>query len=223
MIELSGLRYRNIRIDSLTIPPGIISVIGPNGSGKTTLLRLCSGIAVPETGMILINGKPSRETDVGWVNEFPDKNILFSRVSDELASAPRFSHQPCAETDSAVKNIAHQMNIAHLLDRTIKELSGGEKILVALASALVQHPKILVLDEYDSHLDETRCLQIEELIRTSGVPYVIRCTQQMETAARGDLLLVMEDGRVTLSGKPVQVFASLDQTPFYPMSWRCKV
>ncbi len=223
MIELAGLSYRMIRIDSLTIPPGITSVIGPNGSGKTTLLRLCSGIAVPENGMIHIDGKTPRETDVGWVNEFPDKNILFSRVSDEIASALRFSHVPCDETDRAVKTIARQMNITHLLDRTIKELSGGEKVLVALASALVQHPKILVLDEYDSHLDETRCLQIEELIRTSGVPYVIRCTQQMETASRGDLLLVMEDGKVTLSGNPARVFASLVQTPFYPMSWRCRI
>lgn len=223
MIKLSGIRYRIIRIDALAIPPGITSVIGPNGSGKTTLLRLCSGIALPETGMIRIDGKTPRETDVGWVNEFPDKNILFSRVSDEIASALRFSHQPCADTARAVKTIAHQMNITHLLDRTIKELSGGEKILVALASALVQRPKILVLDEYDSHLDETRCLQIEELIRTSGVPYVIRCTQQMETAARGDLLLVMEGGRVTFYGNPVNVFESLVQTPFYPMSWRCNV
>ncbi len=223
MIELSGLIYRNIRIDSLIIPPGITSVIGPNGSGKTTLLRLCSGITVPEAGVILIDGKTPRDTDVGWVNEFPDKNILFSRVSNEIASALHFSHVPCDETDRAVKTIAHQMNITHFLDRTIKELSGGEKVLVALASALVHHPKILVLDEYDSHLDETRCLQIEELILTSGVPYVIRCTQQMETAARGDLLLVMEDGRVTLSGNPVRVFTSLVQTPFYPMSWRCKI
>lgn len=223
MIELSGLRYRMIRIDSLTISPGITSVIGPNGSGKTTLLRLCSGIAVPETGMIQIDGKTPRETDVGWVNEFPDKNILFSRVSDEIASALRFSHTPCDETDRAVKTIAHQMNITRLLDRTIKELSGGEKVLVALASALVRRPKILVLDEYDSHLDYKRCLRIEELIRACGVPYVIRCTQQMETAARGDLLIFMEYGRVTFSGNPVKVFASLDQTPFYPMSWRCRV
>jgi len=223
MIELSRLRYRMIRIDALTIPPGITSVIGPNGSGKTTLLRLCSGIALPEAGVIHINGKTPRETDVGWVNEFPDKNILFSQVFNEIASALRFSHQPCAATDRAVKTIARQMNITHLLDRTIKELSGGEKVLVALASALVQHPKILVLDEYDSHLDEIRCLRIEELIRTSGVPYVIRCTQQMETAARGDLLLVMEGGRVTHSGNPAEVFASLVQTPFYPMSWRCNV
>jgi energy-coupling factor transport system ATP-binding protein len=223
MIELSGLIYRNIRIDSLTIPPGITSVIGPNGSGKTTLLRLCSGIAQPEAGVIHIDGKTPRETDVGWVNEFPDKNILFSRVSDEIASALRFSHVPCDETDRAVKTIAYQMNITRLLDRTIKELSGGEKILVALASALVQRPKILVLDEYDSHLDETRCLQIEELMRTCRVPYIIRCTQQMETAARGNHLLVMDDGQVTLSGNPARVFASLVQTPFYPMSWRCNV
>jgi energy-coupling factor transport system ATP-binding protein len=223
MIELSRLQYRNIGIDSLTIPPGITSVIGPNGSGKTRFLRLCSGIAEPDAGVIQINGKTPRETDVGWVNEFPDKNILFSCVSDEIASALRFSHQPFGETVTTVNTIARLMNITHLLDRTIKDLSGGEKILIALASALVQHPKILVLDEYDSHLDETRCLEIERVIQTCAVPYVIRCTQQMETAARGDFLLYMENGRITFSGTPVQVFASLDQTPFYPLSWRCNI
>jgi energy-coupling factor transport system ATP-binding protein len=221
MIELSGLRYRNINIDSLTIPPGITSVIGPNGSGKTTFLRLCSGIAGPETGVIHINGKTPRETDIGWVNEFPDKNILFSRASDEIASALRFSHQPCGEIDRAVLAIAQTMNITHLLDRFIRELSGGEKVLVALAAALVQRPKVLVLDEYDSHLDETRCLQIEYLIQTCAVPYVIRCTQQMETAAKGDFLLYLEQGHICRNGTPAHVFASLDQTPFYPLSWRC--
>jgi energy-coupling factor transport system ATP-binding protein len=113
------------------------------------------------------------------------------------------------------------MDITHLLDRTMRELSGGEKILVAFAAALVQQPKILVLDEYDSHLDETRCLQLEQLIRTCAVPYVLRCTQQMETAARGDNLLFLENGTISLSGTPTRVFASLEQTPFYPLSWRC--
>ena len=223
MIEVYGLRYRNIGIDSLTIPPGITSVIGPNGSGKTSFLRLCSGIAEPEAGEILIDDKKPRENDVGWVNEFPDKNILFSRASDEIASALRFSHQPCMETNSAVLTIAETMDIMHLLDRAMRELSGGEKVLIALAAALVQRPKILVLDEYDSHLDETRCLQIERVIQNSAVPYVIRCTQQMETAARGDYLLFLENGCISLSGNPARVFASLRQTLFYPLSWRCEV
>jgi energy-coupling factor transport system ATP-binding protein len=157
------------------------------------------------------------------VNEFPDKNILFSRVSDEIASALRFSHQSCRQTESAVHAIAQTMNITHLLNRSIKELSGGEKVLIALASALVQCPKILVLDEYDSHLDETRCLEIEHVIKTCAVQYVLRCTQQMETAARGDFLLYLENGGISQSGTPAQVFASLSQTPFYPLSWRCNV
>ncbi|MDP3396816.1 MAG: energy-coupling factor ABC transporter ATP-binding protein [Methanoregula sp.] len=223
MIELSRLLYRNIRIDSLTIPPGITSIIGPNGSGKTSFLQLCSGIAEPEAGEIFIDDKKPRETDVGWVNEFPDKNILFSRVSDEIASCLFFSHQPCRETESAVLAIAERMDIMHLLDRTMRELSGGEKVLVALAAALVQRPKILVLDEYDSHLDETRCSHIEQLIQTSAVPYILRCTQQMEAAARGNYLLYLENGCISLSGSPAHVFESLQKTPFYPLSWRCKV
>ena len=223
MIELSGLRYRNISIDSLTIPPGITSVIGPNGSGKTTFLRLCSGIAEQEAGSILIDSKTPRETDVGWVNEFPDKNILFSRVSDEIASVLRFSRMPCGQTDRSVLAIAQTLEIVHLLNRKMKELSGGEKVLVALASALVQRPKVLVLDEYDSHLDETRCLQIERVIQTCQIPYVIRCTQQMEMASRGDFLLFLENGCILQSGTPDRVFSSLIHTPFFPLSWRCRV
>jgi len=96
-------------------------------------------------------------------------------------------------------------------------------VLVALAAALVQHPKILVLDEYDSHLDETHCHHIDGLIQTCAIPYVLRCTQQMETAAESDHLLYLEDGALLHSGIPRLVFASLDQTPFYPMSWRCRV
>jgi len=223
MIELSGLRYRTIGINTLTIPPGITSVIGPNGSGKTTLLRLLSGIAEPDDGEIHIEGKSPRVTDVGWVNEFPDKNILFVRASDEIASTLRFHHTPCRETDNAVLAIAESMEITHILNRSMRELSGGEKVLVALAAALVHRPRLLVLDEWDSHLDEGRCLKIEQLITACQVPYVIRCTQQMETASRGDHLLYLEQGHVVQSGTPACVFDSLVHTPFYPMSWRCSI
>jgi energy-coupling factor transport system ATP-binding protein len=222
MITILNIRYHSISIDTLTIPPGITSVIGPNGSGKTTLLKLCAGIAMPDTGQIQIDGVSPRETEMGWVNEFPDKNILFPRVSDEIASALRFCHTPCSNTSDAVHRIAKTLNIDHLLSREMREISGGEKVLVALAAALVTSPKLLVLDEYDSHIDASHCDHIEILIRESGATYVIRCTQQMETAAYSDHLIFIEQGLVKYTGTPETVFTFLSGTPFYPLSWRCR-
>ena len=223
MITFDILRYHSLTIDTLSIPQGITSVIGPNGSGKTTLLRMCAGIAIPESGKILIDDISPRETDVGWVNEFPDKNILFSRVSDEIASVLRFRHTPCWDTDEAVQRVAGSVGIGHLLSRQMREISGGEKVLVALAAALVYHPKVLVLDEYDSHLDAASSEHMEDVIRESGTPYVLRCTQHMETAANSDYLIFLERGVVKHAGTPEAVFPSLTGTPFYPLSWRCPV
>ena len=223
MITLDNLRYHSLTIDTLAIPQGIISVIGPNGSGKTTLLRMCAGIAIPASGKILIDGISPRETDVGWVNEFPDKNILFSRVSGEIASVLRFRHIPCRVTDDAVQRVADSVGIGHLLSQQVQKISGGEKVLVSLAAALVHHPKILVLDEYDSHLDAASTDHIDKVIRESGASYVLRCTQNMETAATSDYLIYLERGMVKHAGTPETVFSSLSSTPFSPLSWRCKV
>ena len=221
MISLSGLRYRTLAVDSLEISPGITSVIGRNGSGKTTFVKICAGIAEPKSGTVLVDGRLPRETDTGYVNEFPDRNILFSTVKDELASTLRFRFTPCGETGHAVHECADRLGIGHLLDRRMRELSGGEKVLVAFAAAVIGRPHVLVLDECDSHLDAGRCGWLEGAIRASGAPYVIRCTQQMETAATGDHLLFLEKGRVLHAGTPGEVFSRLADTPFYPFSWRC--
>jgi energy-coupling factor transport system ATP-binding protein len=223
MIHIADLRYRTLAIESLHIPPGITSIIGQNGSGKTTLLKLCAGIALPETGSIHIGGNSPRMTAVGWVNEFPDRNFLFDIVSDEIASAPRFQHIAPAEVATRTAEILDRFGIARLSDRSVRELSGGEKVLVALAAAMVTAPKALILDEFDSHLDYHSMEAIRGILRQSGIPCVLRSTQDMETAAEGDHLIFLEKGRVRFSGTPDQVFSCLEETPFYPMTWRCRV
>jgi energy-coupling factor transport system ATP-binding protein len=220
MIEIHNLRYRFLHINYLDIPHGITTVIGRNGSGKTTFLRLCAGIAVPDAGTILIDGKPPRGTDIGWLNEFPDRNMLFSNVRDEIASPLRFRYLASEETDRAVQRIADRLNIQNLLSRQIQSLSGGEKVLVALAAALVFEPEIIILDEYDSHLDEERCSQIEQVLLESGCDCILRCTQQMETAAKSDYLVMLENGDLVHEGTPPDVFPLLTTTLFYPLSWR---
>jgi ABC-type multidrug transport system ATPase subunit len=120
-----------------------------------------------------------------------------------------------------MKLCAETMGITYLLKRTVRELSGGEKILVSLAAALVHHPKVLVLDEYDSHLDPRSKAKNEQIIRLSGAKYIIRCTQQMETAIQSDHLLFFDSGRVSHEGAPDDVVPLLKGTSYYPLLWGC--
>jgi energy-coupling factor transport system ATP-binding protein len=222
MIHIENLRYRSLVIDDLSIGTGITSIIGANGSSKTTLLKLFAGIAVADPGSILIDGTEPRQVDIGWVNEFPDRNFLFDTVSDEIASTLRFQHGIPDEITRRMNEIQKQLGLAHLSLRSVQELSGGEKVLIALAAAIIQDPRVLILDECDSHLD-ARCMQtINQFIRQSGIPFILRSTQDMETAAESDYLVFLENGRILFSGTPETVFAGLESTPFYPMSWRCR-
>jgi energy-coupling factor transport system ATP-binding protein len=222
MILFENLRYRTLDIRALSIEPGIISVIGRNGSGKTSLLKLCAGIAVPETGVISIAGESPRQISVGWVNEFPDRNFLFESVSDEIASALHFQHLPAGEITTRTEEILDRFGLTKLSNRSVRELSGGEKVLVALAAAMVTGPRALILDECDSHLDAKCTDTIEGILRRSEIPYILRSTQDMETAAGSDQVVFLERGRVLFSGKPDAVFSALEETPFYPMTWRCR-
>ena len=221
MIRVEGLVHAPLSIPLLEIPDGETAVIGPNGAGKTTLLRILSGITLPVQGSVRVEGLPSREQEVGWVGEYPDRNFLFDRVRDEIASPLRFRHLPCSETEARVQEIAETLGIARLRDRSVMALSGGEKVLVALAAALVSRPRLLLVDEVDSHLDPDTVLLMEAALRRAGCPSVIRVTAQMESALRASHLVFLQGGKVIHQGAPDRVFSALAGTAFLPPLWRC--
>jgi len=220
MIEIRDLRYRSLDIPSLTLDQGTTAVIGRNGSGKTTFLELCGGVAVPDSGTVTIDGERTCDTTIGWVCEFPDRNMIFSRVFDELASPLRFRHDDCREIEMQAEKMADELGITSLLTRDISGLSGGEKVLVSLTTALVAAPHLLIMDETDSHLDQTTLERVRECLSCHTPPYILYCTQDMDAAASADHLLVFGGGRVTDHGAPDAVFERLRDTCFYPPSRR---
>jgi energy-coupling factor transporter ATP-binding protein EcfA2 len=222
VISLKGLSHQVLEIPDLRIPAGRVAVIGPNGGGKTTLLRLLAGIDLPVSGEILIDGLPPRSREVGWVGEQPERQIIFHRFFDEIASPLRFRHDPCPRVEERVAAVARELGIGRLLGRETRNLSAGEKALVALGAAVAAGPDILILDETDSNLDSESIDMVESLIRGISCPHVIQATQRMELAALSDHILFLESGRVLHSGSPSAVFAALSGTPFYPPSWGCR-
>jgi len=222
VIAIRGLSHRILEIPDLLIPAGRVAVIGPNGGGKTTLLRLLAGVDLPFSGEILIDGIPPRSTEVGWVGEQPERQIIFHRVFDEIASPLRFRHDPCPLLGARVEAVARELGIGGLLGRETGDLSAGERALVALGAAVAAGPDILILDDTDSNLDQESAVAVESLIRGISCPHVVQATQRMELAARSDHVLFLESGRVLHAGSPAAVFAALSGTPFYPPSWGCR-
>ncbi len=136
-----------------------LGIIGPNGGGKTTLIKLIMGLLKPDEGKISLFGstsKASRES-IGYLSQFKNIDfefpitameiVLLSRVGRKLFK--RFNSQDMAAAEAAIKS----MGIWALRDKTLNELSGGEKQRIFIARALANNPKVLILDEPLTNLD----------------------------------------------------------------------
>ncbi len=243
MIEINSLKFRILEIDGLCVPKGITCIIGENGSGKSTLARLLCGYYEAKTGSVLADGAPVRSLDTGYVPEFFDNGIIFENVADEITSPLRFAFETPEKISEKLVAAAELLGIADLTDKETRNISGGEKACTALATAIISLPRILVLDEPDSHLDRETSGRImaalkdlhnsalyanaddsgeHAKLRDKDSPYIIHCTQNMDIAADADFLIFMENGRVKYSGTPNAVFEKLKRqgSPFLPTEMR---
>ncbi|NLV26873.1 MAG: ABC transporter ATP-binding protein [Methanomicrobiales archaeon] len=221
MICIDSVMAGILSIPSCTIKPGICAITGPNGSGKTSFLKLLSGIIHPERGTVIIRGEDPDRCTIGWVGEYPDRNMLFTRVYDELASPLRFAHFSCEEIEQTIKTLASDLGITHLITREIRGLSGGELVLVAFGAALIAKPDLLILDETDSHLDDEFCFRLDVIIKKSNIRHVVFSTHRPERMATADEIIILDEGRIvsqiSLLDKGNREFDERLQDPWF---WR---
>lgn len=196
MIRIEDLKTGILEIPFLEVPKGLTILSGDNGAGKTTLLKLSAGVLLPKQGTILINGKTPRNTEVGYVSEFPDRHLLFSRVRDEISSPLLFMHKSPDEIQDALNEVAEKFLITHLLDRSTRTLSGGEKILVGTAAAIISSPELLVLDEPDSHLDPKTRDELLMLITSAKIPHILWSSHSGRLHDAADTHIRLNCGRV---------------------------
>nr|WP_254455873.1 ABC transporter ATP-binding protein [Paeniglutamicibacter quisquiliarum] len=190
---------------TLELTESRIAVIGANGSGKSTLLRLLNGLVSPSTGTVTVHGfdtvrqaKAVRQR-VGFLFTDPLSQLVMPIVAEDVELSLKASHRNRAARSAAAQQALASLGLGHLARRSIYDLSGGERQLVALCSVLAAGQDILVADEPTTLLD----LANNELLQaTLGTleQQVIYATHDLDFAAAADRALLVAGGRVVFDG-----------------------
>jgi len=206
----------------------ITTILGPNGTGKTTLLHLALGWLHPQKGQIYIENQPlgsySRRQmgqKMGLVPQ--NENISFDYSLLEYVMLGRAPHlPPLAMPGEADYQIAVQaldrVGLADLKDRSIVNLSGGERQLVLVARALAQQPSLLLLDEPTSHLDLSNKVGLIHLLRdlsAQGVTIIFTTHEPEVASALATHLVLVKQGHVIESGTLEVVMTSESLSRLY--------
>jgi iron complex transport system ATP-binding protein len=213
----------------LQIPANsITAVLGPNGAGKTTLLHLILGYRQPQRGSVAIAGRPltsyaRRELSrlVGLVPQDEHPTFDFSVLEYVLLGrAPYIGPLDMpGEADVAMAEAAiASAGVAHLRDRAITTLSGGERQLVTIARALAQQPRIFLLDEPTAHLDlgnRSRILNILRHLQRAGATVVLTSHDPDAVAAVADYVVLMRAGQPLEAGPPEAVLTEATLSATY--------
>jgi putative spermidine/putrescine transport system ATP-binding protein len=221
-IELVGLYKRypdgTVAVDgiNLTIEDGTYCcLLGPSGCGKTTILRMIAGHETPTDGEVVIGGEnvvgqpPSQRGTAMMFQSY----ALFPHltVRDNIAFSLRARGVGKAERYREADRVIEQVQLTALANRLPAQLSGGQQQRVALARAIITKPRVLLLDEPLSALDEFLRLQMRSELRQMqkqlGITFIHVTHTQLEAVAVADQVVVMEKGRIEQSSSARGIYA----------------
>lgn len=199
----------------LTIEQGqFVVLLGPSGSGKTTLLSILGGFTTPTSGEVLINGEDMTLTSPAQrptVTVFQDYALFpHMSVADNIGFGLAMRKMPRAERTRQIVEVLATVGLENLGRRRIHQLSGGQRQRVALARAIVVEPTVLLLDEPLGALDlKIRQQMQDELVqlqRRLETTFVHVTHDQEEAMHIGDIVVVINNGRIEDIGPPERVY-----------------
>lgn len=207
----------------LVIERGTFAVIlGHNGSGKSTLAKMCNAVLLPDEGAVYVEGMDTRNDElllsirqrVGMVFQNPDNQIVANVVEEDVAFAPENLGVPPEEIRKRVDDSLDAVGMREFVTHAPHLLSGGQKQRIAIAGVLAMRPACIVLDEATAMLDPAGRREVlstvRRLNREQGIT-VLLITHHMNEAEDADRVIVMDDGRIVMDGRPKEVFSRVEQ------------
>lgn len=245
MIEIKNVNFRYKGSDegslenlSLTIHDGeTVLLCGSSGCGKTTVGRLINGL-IPHyykgelTGSVTVNGRDIAQTElydlagvVGTVFQNPRSQFFAIDTDGEITFGAENIGMPPEDIVSRKNDVAREMHIERLLDRSIFELSGGEKQIIACASVSVLSPDIMVLDEPSSNLDSSAIEKLKAILadwKSQGKTIIIAEHRLYFLRELADRMLLLDNGRIVKELQADEIraltFADTERMGIRPLS-----
>lgn len=204
---------------SLEIPRGKkIAFMGANGSGKSTFFLCCNGVLRPSQGTIYFNGEPldySRKglldlrSRVGIVFQDPDNQLFSASVYQEISFGPLNMGISEDVVKEEVEKMISVLEIEPFRHKPTHALSGGQKKQVSIADILVMHPEVVILDEPAAALDPWHNAVVNRIVdqlTEQGITVMISTHDVDYAFSWADMVFLLKDGKVLLSGSPEDVF-----------------
>ncbi len=192
---------------SLNIQPGsIFGLLGPNGAGKTTLLRIITGIFYPDSGEVLLDGRPYNPSeDVGLIGYMPEERGLYKKmkIGEQALYLAQLKGMSYAEAQSKVKHWFVKLGMESWWNKKVEDLSKGMSQKLQFVTTVVHNPKLIILDEPFSGLDPVNANLIKEEIfhLAKNGSTIIFSTHRMEQVEEiCDHIVLMNKGQNILEG-----------------------
>ena len=198
-----------------------IAVLGHNGCGKSTLAKHLNALLLPTEGTVEVDAvDTASEADlwtirqtVGMVFQNPDNQLVATTVEEDVAFGPENMGMEPSIIRQRVDEALEAVGMQEYKDKGPHLLSGGQKQRVAIAGIIAMRPKYIVFDEPTAMLDPLGRRQVmetmQQLNKEEGIT-IINITHFMEEAVLADRVIIMEHGRIVLSGTPKEVFTHVD-------------
>ncbi|MDR0331871.1 MAG: ATP-binding cassette domain-containing protein [Dysgonamonadaceae bacterium] len=192
---------------SIEVPQGtVFGLLGPNGAGKTTLIRIITRITAPDSGEVLINGRPSREEDTYNIGYLPEERGLYRKmkVGEQAMYLARLRGLSKADAHRELMKWFERFDIMSWYNRKVEELSKGMAQKVQFISTVIHNPDLLIFDEPFSGFDPVNAELIKnEMLRLKNEgKTIILSTHNMESVEElCDNIALINKSQVVLQGK----------------------